>query len=197
MPQLPPYDINALLRQVAEDDDSAFRQVFDHYRAPFYSAAFKMTHSPDTAAEIVQEVFVDLWEKRQQVAAARIPEAYLLRMLHNTIYTHFRKIALEQKLKRTLVVNAAPEGETTVEETLLAKEDHTLLETVINQLPPQQQLVYRLMKQDGLSRDEVAKQLSISPNTVKNHLASAVEFITTRLKKGPSALIWAIILESL
>jgi RNA polymerase sigma factor (sigma-70 family) len=80
---------------------------------------------------------------------------------------------------------------------LLAKEDHALLETVINQLPPQQQLVYRLMKQDGLSREEVARQLSISPNTVKNHLASAVEFITTRLKKGSSALIWAIILESL
>lgn len=197
MSQSPLIDVNHLLRQVAEGDDAAFREIFDHFRAPFYSAAFKMTHSPDTAGEIVQEVFVDLWEKREKVAAARIPEAYLLRMLHNTIYTHFRKLAVEQKLKRTLAVQGEGIDENPVEELLLSKENRAFLDAVISQLPPQQQLVYRLMKQEGLSRDEVAAKLNISPNTVKNHLAAAVEAITGHFKKGASAIIWAVILDSL
>ena len=83
--------------------------------------------------------------------------------------------------------------ENPVEELLLAKENRELLTAVISQLPPQQQLVFRLCKQEGLSREEVADKLNISPNTVKNHLSAAIAFIREYFKKNASALIWAMI----
>ncbi|MGN6264781.1 MAG: RNA polymerase sigma factor, partial [Ginsengibacter sp.] len=55
------YEIKTLIKQIAEDDEAAFKTIFDHYKAPFYSAAFKMTRSGSLAEEIVQEVFVKIW----------------------------------------------------------------------------------------------------------------------------------------
>ena len=57
-----------------------------------------------------------------------------------------------------------------IEDVLFAKEDREMLESVINQLPPQQRIVYKLSRQQGLSRQQIASQLHISPHTVKNHL---------------------------
>src|SRR5437868_5232437 len=94
------YDINNLLLQVAEGNQFAFKLVFDFYKERFYSASLKMTHSGDVAQEIVQEVFVSLWIKRVQVAAAANAESYLFGILRNSVYAHFKKLALEKAMKR-------------------------------------------------------------------------------------------------
>jgi len=183
------YDISILLKQVAEGDQKAFRVVFDHYKAPFHAAAFKMTRSADISQEIVQEVFVALWVKRELVAAAKSPEGYLFTILHNCIYSHFRKLAQDHKLKSKLW-KVVEESEDIIETLLLEKENKVILENVISQLPPQQRLIYKLAKQEGLSREEIALQLNISPNTVKNHLAAGVEFLRGYFLKNASAIVW-------
>lgn len=184
-------DIKILLKQVADDDEQAFRIVFDHYKEPFHATAFKMTHSADIAQEIVQEVFVALWVKRKLVAIAKKPEAYVFTILHNCIYAHFRKLVLERQLKSKMA-QAEDQSENRVENLLLEKEHRTILENVISQLPPQQKLIYRLARQEGLSREQIALQLKISPNTVKNHLSAAMNYLRIYLKKSAPIIIWAI-----
>ena len=196
MPKDLPYDIEILLKQIAEGNESAFRTVFDHYNEPFHATALKMTRSADIAEEIVQEVFVTLWVKRKLVATAKKPEGYLFTILHNSIYTHFRKLAMERKLK-SKIRQAEDQSENPIETLLLEKENRTILENIIRRLPPQQRLIYKLSKQEGVSREEIARQLNISPNTVRNHLATAVDFLRTCLKKSESAIIWAVILMNL
>ena len=186
-----------LFTRLASSDETAFGALFDAYKGPFYATAFKMTRSADAAEEIVQEVFIALWDKRIQVASARNPIGYLVTILHNSIYAHFRLIVQERKLKQKMTDGNRGAEENPVEALLLAKENRALLQAVIGQLPPQQQLIYRLSKQEGLSREEIADKLNISPNTVRNHLSAAVEFIRTYLKKRSSALIWAIMWSNL
>ncbi|MEP7143695.1 MAG: sigma-70 family RNA polymerase sigma factor [Ferruginibacter sp.] len=191
------YDTKHLLLQVGEGNETAFRAIFDFFKGRFYAASLKMTHCRDTAEEIVQEVFVSLWMKRIQVAAAINPEGYLLTILHNCIYAHFRKLALENAMKKKIGeqwdgIDASP-----VEDILLAKENREMLESVISQLPPQQRIVYKLSKQLGLSREQIAGQLNISPHTVKNHLQQAVHFLRNYYKDGASVSIWLAILQCL
>ena len=177
---LPP-DSKALFTQIAEGDKTAYKSIFDSCKAPFYSAAFKMTRSAYLAEEIVQEVFILLWTKRAQVAAAENPSAYLLTVLYNCIYSHFKKIAAEKNLKLLLLQNGeAPEE--SLDAMLQTKENQLLLKNIIEQLPPRQQMVYKLSKQEGMSRTAIASQLHISPNSVRNHLQDAVKSIRHCLK---------------
>lgn len=185
-----------LAARLAAGDESVFRLLFDQYKAPFHSAAWKMTRDASIAEEIVQEVFVTIWEKRQQVAAAQNPTGYVFTILHNSIYQHFRKLALERRLKKT-VGEQSVEAANFVDEFLQAKENKAILEGIIRQLPPQQQLIYKLSKQEGLSREAIAAQLQLSPNTVRNHLAQAMQFVRDQLGKNASAIIWTVIWQYL
>lgn len=191
-----PYDdgiVVPLLRLVAGGDESAFRKVFDLYKSPFYNAAFKMIRSPDLAEDIVQEVFITLWNKRVLIGSQPNPQAYLLKILHNNIYQQFRKLAIEKRLKETVKSQGEEADENSLELFLLEKENRAMLEAIISQLPHQQQMVYRLAKQEGLTREDIAGKLGLSPNTVRNHLAAAVEFIRKNLSRSASVIIWMAI----
>ena len=175
--------------------EAAFRKLFDTYREPFFRAAFKMTRSTHTAEEIVQDVFVQLWTKREQVAAADKPDSYLVVMLHNTIYSHFRKLAQEKAVLKNIGKDEDWEA-ATAEAILLDKDNKALLEAVIDGLPPQQRTVYQL-RQEGFSREEIAARLQISPNTVKNHLLQATKAVQEYFRNNRSAFIWLAIWQSL
>ena len=192
MPPEAGYEIKKLIKQIAEGDEAAFRTIFEHYRAPFYSAAFKMTRSANLAEEIVQEVFVKIWVKRKLIAAAKRPADYVFTILHNCIYAQFRKLAREHKLKIQLAQDCE-ESEDVIQLLLHEKENKAILEDVINQMPPRQRLIYKLAKQEGWSREEIAKGLDISPNTVRNHLAAAIEFLRNYFRKNASIIIWTAI----
>jgi len=182
MPKLLPSDNKTLFLQIAQGDRNAYRAVFDTYKSPFYTAAFKMTRSAYLAEEIVQEVFILLWTKRVQVAAADSPSAYLLTVLYNCIYAHFKKIAAEKNLKLVLLQNSHVNEEESLESMLQMKEHQQIIQDIIAHLPPRQQMVYKLSKQEGMSRTAIASQLHISPNSVRNHLQDAVKSIRHYLK---------------
>ena len=120
-------DIKTLLLKNGEGNEPAFRFIFEFYKERFYAASLKMTHSADIAEEIVHEVFVALWIKRVQVASAVNPKCYLFTMLHNSIYAHFRKLALEKAMKKAVVIQSADFDTGSVEDILLDKENREML----------------------------------------------------------------------
>jgi RNA polymerase sigma-70 factor (family 1) len=192
MPKDLSYNIIILLKQLADGDENVFRLIFDHYKVPFHAAAFKMTRCADIAEEITQEVFVTIWIKRKLIATAKRPDCYVFTILHNSIYSHFRKLVHERQSKLKLEQEIG-NTENLIEALMDEKENRNILENIINQLPPQQRLIYKLAKQEGMRRDEIARKLNISPNTVRNHLSAAVEYLRTNLKKDIPAIIWVII----
>ncbi|MEP7257418.1 MAG: sigma-70 family RNA polymerase sigma factor [Flavitalea sp.] len=198
MPPLP-VDTKAYFLLIAEGDRNAFKVIFDLYKESFYSAAYKMTRSAYASEEIVQEVFILLWTKRALVAKAENPSKYLLSVLYNCIYAQFNKIASENKMRREVLQQAIECEDVSMESLLEVKENRMLWEEVISQLPPQQQIVYKLSKQQGLSRNEIASSLHISPHSVKNHLQDAVKSIRLyfRARKEPSTMILLFLIQFL
>ncbi|MEO5650092.1 MAG: RNA polymerase sigma-70 factor [Ginsengibacter sp.] len=189
MPECSQYDEKAMLVEIAAGNEYAFRQLFDLYKERFYSVALKMTRSDEVAEDIVQDVFMNIWSKRESLVNIDNPSSYFFTAVYRRVYNHYRKIALEKKL-----LQAAPppmESVNITEEMVLAHESKNLIAEAVEKLPSQQQLVFKLSKQEGLSREDIARQLKISPNTVRNHLADAIKFIRGCLRN--STLIFMII----
>ena len=176
------YDEKALLLEIAAGDERAFRKLFDLYKERFYAVVLKMTRSDEVAEDIVQDVFMNIWSKRESLVDVDNPASYFFTAVYRRVYHHYRKVALEKKLFQ--VVPPKEESVNTTEEMVLAHESKNLISEAISKLPPQQQLVFKLSKQEGLSREDVAHQLHISPNTVKNHLTDAIKFIRVFLNNS-------------
>ena len=187
-----PYEEREWICQSSKGSEDSFSRLFDFYRPNIYTTGLRIIGDYTLAEEIVQEVFVMLWVKRKLAARAKNPEGYVFTILHNCIYAHFRKLA-QERLLRSKAGQAEEESESPVESLLLEKEHRGIIENVISRLPPQQKIIYKLAKQEGMSREDIARQLNISPNTVRNHLAAAVVHLRNSLKKNASALIWAVI----
>lgn len=168
-------DEKTLLVEIAAGNERAFKKLFDLYKERFYAVSMKMTGSDEAAQDIVQDVFMNIWNKRESLADVENPSSYLFTVVYRRVYRHYRKEALEKKLLQD--TSFSTESVNTTDEMILGNESEKLISKAIGKLPPQQQIVFKLSKQEGLSREDIARQLDISPHTVKNHLSDALKSI--------------------
>jgi RNA polymerase sigma-70 factor (family 1) len=171
-----------LLKRIAEGNKPAFKLLFELYNKRFLGAAFKMTRCAHTAEEIVQEIFITLWVKRSCLASAENSSSYLFTIAHHCIFAHLTKMSKE-RAARQFAARINSDTPRLSDHLLEKKESRERLESVIRKLPSRQQMIFRLSKQEELSRDEIALRLRISPHTVKNHLQEAVKFIRMKVTR--------------
>jgi len=176
-----------LLQRVADGDEKAFRVLFDNYKDRFYQVVLKMTRSDVVAQELVQDIFLKIWQNRVSLIEINNPEAYFFTVLYRQVYSYYKKMALERKLLK--VIAESPAFQNITDETLLVRESERLINEAVSMLPTQQQQVFRLSKQEGLSRIQVAELLKISPHTVRNHLAKSIQFIRSYLNQAGAMLL--------
>lgn len=179
---VPPYltdEKNVLLR-VADGDLTAFRQLFEAYKNKVYSYAMHYTDNTEEAEEIVQDVFVKVWLHKESLPGLERFEAWIFTITRNLSFNSLRKQARQASIINK-AETVATEGEQ-ADQQLLYKEQERLLQLAIKQLPPQQQLVYKLYNEQHLSAADIARQLNISHSTVKNHISLATRSIRSFLK---------------
>ncbi|MEO6135151.1 MAG: sigma factor, partial [Ginsengibacter sp.] len=88
MPDCPLYDEKALLAEIAAGDECAFRKLFDIYKERFYFVALKMTGSDEIAQDIVQDVFMNIWRKRESLLAIDTPSSYFFTIVYRRVYQY-------------------------------------------------------------------------------------------------------------
>lgn len=181
------------LRQIAEGDEAAFRTLFEMYWDHIYSVALLLTKSESHSEDLVQEIFLKIWIKREELVAVEKLEGYLFIVARNYIYNVLKKIQKEQHFKKHIldwfdVSSQSPEQD------LLYKESTQLLQKAVDQLTPHQQVIYKMTREQGLSHDQVAKQLNLSPNTVKNHMVHSLKSIREYLRVHASPVVLALAL---
>ncbi len=170
------YNEKELLALIANDDEVAFTALFDHYRNRIYSIAFKISRSDAVAEEIVQDVFLKIWLKRAGLTSINNFSAYLFIITRNEVYLVLNRIARNYKVS-LLLDKEHPFAENDVEKRFMDRTYSSLLQKAIEQLPVQQKKVYKLIKVQGLKREETADMLHVHPETVKSHLAQAMKSI--------------------
>lgn len=166
------YDEHALLLQVAAGNQQAFTLLVNNYSKNIYTTSLRLLHSAVLAEETLQDVFLKVWLQRKELPDIENFPAWLHRVARNTIYTAFKRSLRDKTLPVTTKEELLMAEELT-ENQLLDKQYAALLQKAIDQLPARQKQTYELIKQAGLKREEAAKLLGVSPETVKFNLEEA------------------------
>ena len=170
------YNEEEIIALIIQGDEAAFAILFEHYRDKIYSIAYRLTHSTTIAEDVVEDVFLKIWLKRNDLGAIQNFDAYLFTIARNDVYKVLKVTAKNYKVSELADLNQLAAKNDT-EEYLMDKEYLSLLKKAIDRLPTQQREVYHLIKEQDLKRETVANILQIQPETVKFHLAQAMKNI--------------------
>ena len=153
------------------DDKAAFEQLYRRTLYGLMGAIYKWSSDAAEAEDILQEVFLDLWEKRAKISIQHGVFPYLYSMSRYKIFDRLREKQLSERQVQAWMLVMQEEAVVTGafrEEELAGRE--ALVSTELAQLPAQMKRVYRLSAEQGKSIREISEELLVSPYTVKNHL---------------------------
>lgn len=168
-------DNKYLLIRLSQNDQEAFKALFNRYCHKVNSFALKLTHSAILAEEIVQDVFMKVWLNRKSLASIEYFPSYLYTIARNHILNVLKRQVLEENAKVVFQREILPGYQT--EERELYDHRKEILHQVISRMPAQQRTIYCLCHQKGLKYEEVAERLNISRLTVKTHMQHALRTI--------------------
>ena len=169
-------DEKELLMQLREGNAQALDYFYHQYSLRIYRKLLKMVKVETIAEELVQDVFVRIWDKRHQIDPDRSFRSYLFTIAQNLVYDLYRKVAREERLQE-VIKEASSEIYMHVEEGVFLKETSEILNKAINNLPSQQKLVFTLCKLEGKSYEDASATLGISTSTINNHIVKATKSI--------------------
>jgi len=186
-------DISILLPLIASGDEAAFSRFFDHFRPNIYTTVLRITKDEWLAEEILQDTFVKTWMSRKTLTGIENVENWLYKIARNVTYTALKRSFREKQqfnqMARDSITLFYPEAEYKERD----EQFHSLMEVAISRLPPKQQETFRLIKQSGLKREQVAAKLDVSAETVKWNLDQAMRsvraYCTAHLKDFPLIFI--------
>jgi len=171
-----PFDIQEpehdLLQRIARGDGAAFALLFSRYSDWVYATSLRLTRSGELAEEIVQDVFLKIWLKREGLMAIESFSDYLFTIARNQSFTVLKRMLRLQSIGR--LPEDAVLADNGTDAAILYKDFESVLQAAISRLPRRQNQVYRLIRLQGLKREEAAARLGISPHTVKIHLREAL-----------------------
>jgi len=180
-----------LLTRLINGDQLAFAQIYNQYRSKMYAYAYNLCKSPETAEEIVQEVFIRIWQKKEQINIDLNFSAYIKKITLNHVLNHLKKVAREKKLQEE-IFNYIEAIRNTTEDNVLEKELLKTYDEAIALLPSQKRIIYQLSRNEEMTHDQIAERLNISKNTVKNHMVEATKFIRSYVNKHGSIVCFII-----
>ncbi len=170
-----------ILQLLAAGSERAFTQLFDRYRNQVYGTAFRFLKSEALAEEIVQDVFLKVWLKRDEIAQVDRFDAYLFVMTRNMVFDRIKKMANEAVIYK-VIGRSFSEIDHHTENRLQDRQYQQLLQQAVNLLPPRQKQVFQLSRFEGLSQEAIAEKMQLSRLTVKTHMAKALQSIRHYLK---------------
>ncbi|HMF73630.1 MAG TPA: RNA polymerase sigma-70 factor [Flavitalea sp.] len=154
------------------DKTREFEDLFQTYWEPLYAYAYRILEDHDDAQDIIQDLFLKLWKKRDHIAIASSIESYLFTSVKHGIYSHIRS----NSRRNTHYMQIARDVEQVIEyEKYLEKEEvRNFLRQSVDRLPEKMKQIVKLYLHDCLNVREIAQTLCLSEQTVRNQLGNAV-----------------------
>lgn len=181
-----------LLHGISKGEESAFRQVFDLYYQLLVTFAFRYIGDLDSSRNVVQDVFVGLFDKRESIVIHTSLKAHLYQSVRNRALNYLKREKMQRDHHyRILEEN---EGNEAYDEPYGVEELQSHIGKVVNDLPAQCQKIFLMSRQEGIPNGEIAEQLLISKRTVETQISKALKRIREDLLKNGLLPLWACLL---
>jgi RNA polymerase sigma-70 factor (ECF subfamily) len=168
-------------------DQDSFEKLFRSFFPPLMVFAKKILVDEDDAREVVQQVFISVWEKRQEIDLSTSLKTYLFTSVHNRSLNVIRD---RKKFSSADVPDLT--GEWDVSSVIESMELEERIMEVVSSLPEKCREVFKLNRFDGLKYSEIAEHLNISVKTVENQMSKALRILREKLSKYMTILVWLI-----
>lgn len=160
-----------LLAQLREGMRSAFDTLYEKYKADVFNEVYKRLGSVDQAKDVTQDVFIALWTNGSRTEIHNLPGYFYISIRNNV----FRLMEKQRRFVPIPDLLSELKGNSqSADADVLYKELQTKYQALVDKLPEQQRIIYRLRYDDQLTPEEIAIKLNISPKTVRNHLGRAL-----------------------
>lgn len=190
-----PYNENELFLQISRGDQQAFRLLFDLYRQRLFAFAWQLCHSAVDAEEIVQDVFLRLWEQREKLPDVDMPRKYIYTMTRNRTLDVLGKIAKDQRMVRQMWATMR-QSDNDTEQLLYAEDSRKLIQLALSRLSEKKRTVFTLSRHEGLSHQDIAARLGLSVQTVKNIMTEVLKHIQYFLSQNAEILSIVFLLQT-
>ncbi len=178
-----------LIGEIRIGKEAVFESVFRQYYAPLCRYARTLLGDADEAEEVVQSVFVTIWERRESLLITTSLKAYLYRAVHNRCLNRLSQQSNQAQHRQQAAAELYAEAASPTQ-ALLTDELSTRLQRAIGRLPEQCRRAFEMSRFDELSYKEIAEQLGIATKTVENQIGKALRILRTELSDYLPLLIW-------
>jgi RNA polymerase sigma-70 factor (ECF subfamily) len=169
-----------LVERLQNNEEGALTIIYKEYWEIMFLAAYNLVKDRSVCEDIVQEVFISLWQRREKLQIKVSLKSYLYTSTVYKVYDHFNKN--KKMAKDELFDNFENKIETSNPETkLMHQELIHYLDSIIETLPDKCKEVYKLSRENMLSNKEIAEQLNISQRTVEGHISKALKILKESL----------------
>ena len=182
-----PYDTE-LVDRLQKGDVEAFDMIYEKYSGKLYSFGLKYLRSTSEAEELVQSVFLKLWENYKNLKRESSFKSYLFTIAYNDICKLFRKRSYLQKfISDTIAEN--PQSSFEIEDGIDYKSVLERVQQIVDRLPERQKIIFLKSREEHKTTIEIATELSLSPGTVDNYISESLKFLRSRLRNEDFALL--------
>ncbi|HEY3369448.1 MAG TPA: RNA polymerase sigma-70 factor [Prolixibacteraceae bacterium] len=175
-----PTDDLLLFRKLNDGDQLAFKALFQKYYPALCHFAAQWLHDPDLGEETVEDLFVNLWEKRASLSIESSVKHYLFRSVRNHCLNHLQAQKIRQQYASRMIESPQPDFDP--EQCYLDLELTDRIEMCIRSLPPRRQEIFRLSREQGFKYKDIADELNISIKTVEAQMGLALKHLRENLK---------------
>ncbi len=178
-----------LVALLKEDNQRAYTEIFERYSKILVNHAYKILGDRDQANDVVQDVFLAIWNKRHEIVLTGSLSSYLYKATKNTILNH---VAHEKVVSSYAdsISNFIENDYVLADSGLREKELEAIIAKEIDQLPEKMREVFLLRKVEELSYEEIALQLNITDKTAKQQVYNSLKILRHKLKSLVSVLVW-------
>ena len=168
-----------LLERLRQGDSAAFDEIFRTWYGPLVGTAERMLRDRAVAEELVQDVMLELWRRRETLAADGSVQAYLFQATRNRVLNHLRHLKIEQRSEPD--VRGESSSTPHADAVLVEEELDVAVQRAVQSLPDRCREVFELSRVHGLKYAEIARQLGISVKTVEAQMGKALRTLRERL----------------